>query len=667
MTLRQFLGMCVAAVFLVTGAAWAEVNQEMLDRVAAGEITEAKASWWGFDPEDATEALQAAINSGVPKLTVDNVGKPWVVRPLQLASNQEIHFEKGVEVLAKRGEFKSTGDCLFTASNKENIALVGYEATLRMHRSDYDNPELYKKAEWRHTLSIRSSSNIKVYGLTLAESGGDGIYLGTATRGVTNKDIHIKDVVCESNYRQGISVITAENLLIENTVMRNTGGTPPQAGIDFEPNHPSERLVNVVMRDCLSENNNSAGYVFYLRPMAAHSEPLSVRIENCRAVNNRGVGAGVTNNNLPDSAVTGSIVFSNCILEGNGGPGISVSDNPPSGLKIRFENVTIINPAAEAPHVAPIQLSSRQGADQPIGGIVFDNVRIEDPVERNPMKYHDAAGGLPLEDISGTLVLKKEQEEEAITLTREILDHWMPVTPIKRIPRVSIEGKALRPLTDGAPEGSYGFKHAQLRRAARFVLYAAEGDDVRFTLSYQKVGRYSGDPVPVVVESPAGKQVLSAKAPFEAETEIAFTAPETGVYRITADPGKNRIALTRSSHPVNLFNEDARIELIHAAGDYVFWVPADTAEFGVRVSGEGAGEAIRAMLLDPEGKVVEEVDNVVSMHQFTVEHPESDMGAAWTVRIAKPTEQRWEDHSLALFGIPPLLAPSREALLVPSE
>ncbi|MFO7975086.1 MAG: right-handed parallel beta-helix repeat-containing protein [Candidatus Hydrogenedentota bacterium] len=667
MTFRECLSMFVTALFLATGFASAEVNQEMLDRVASGELTEAKASWWGFDPEDATEALQTAIDSGVAKLTVDNVGKPWVVRPLELASNQEIHFEKGVEVVAKRGEFKKRNDSLFTASNKENIALIGYGATLRMHQSDYDNPELYEKAEWRHILSIRSSSNVKVYGLTLTESGGDGIYLGTATRGVTNKDIHIKDVVCESNYRQGISVITAENLLIENTIMRNTGGTPPQAGIDFEPNHPSERLVNVVMRDCLSENNNGAGYVLYLRPMAAHSEPLSVRFENCRAVNNRGAGAGVVNNNLPDRAVTGSVVFSNCILEGNGRAGISVDNNPPSGLAILFENVTVRNPAADAPEVPPIQLSSRSGAEQPVGGVVFDNVRIQDPIERNPMGYLDRAGGLPLEDITGTLLLEQGETKKTITLTREVLDEWMPVTPIKRISRVSLEGTALQPLTEKTPANGYGFPQGQLRRSARFVLYAAEGDKVRFILNYRKVGRYSGKTIPVIIEGPSGERVHKAEAEFEAETEIAFTASKTGVYRIAADPGKNRIALTHSSHPVNLLGEGGRIQLIHAAGDYVFWVPAGTVEFGVRVAGEGSGEAIRAMLLDSEGDVVEEADNVVAMHQFVVERSEPGAGAAWTVRLAKPTDQRWEDHSVDLRGVPPLLAPSRDALLIPAE
>lgn len=667
MRIRAFLRPFVMAMLLVTAPAWAAVNQEMLDRVAAGELSEAKASWWGFEPEDSTEALQAAIDSGVARLLVDHVGQPWVVRPIRLASNQQIHFADGVEVVAKRGEFKGGGDCLFSAINKENITLIGYGARWRMHRSDYDNPELYSKAEWRHTLSIRSSSNISVFGLTLAESGGDGIYLGTATQWVTNKGIHIKDVFCESHYRQGISVITAENLLIENTVMRNTGGTPPQAGIDFEPNHPEERLVNVVMRNCLTENNVGAGYVLYLRPMAARSEPLSVRFEDCRAFNDHGVGAGVINNNLPDHAVTGSVVFADCVLEGSGRAGISVDDNPASGLVIRFENVTVVNPAAEAPETAPIQLGSRTNAEQPVGGIEFVNVRLVDPVERNPMGYLDGAGGLPLEGITGALTLVRGETEETIPLEREVLERWMPVTPIKRLPRLGLDGTALRPLSEAAADADYGFGHAQLRRTARFALYAAEGDEVRFTLKYGRVGRYSGNAIPVGIEGPSGKPAHRAEAAFESETGIAFTAPETGVYRITADPGHNRIALTRSSHPVNILGEAERVGLIHASGDYVFWVPAGTTEFAVRVAGEGSGEAIRAALLDPEGNVFEEADNVVAMHQFEIELAEPGPGAAWTLRLSKPSAQGWEDHSVDLRGILPLLAPSREALLVPAK
>ncbi|MFW5869062.1 MAG: hypothetical protein ACOCX2_14650, partial [Armatimonadota bacterium] len=302
-------GIALMAAALVCGPSFAQVNQEMIDRVAAGEITEAKASWWGFDAEDSTEALQAAINSGASKLIVEDMGSPWIVRPMQLAGDQEIVFEEGVEILARREEFKGRNDALFTANGVENLTLSGYGATWRMRRDDYDNPDLYERAEWRHCLTLRDTDNINIYGLTLTESGGDGIYFGRGGDG--NRNIHIKDLVCDKNYRQGISVITAENVLIEDTVLSNTGGTPPAAGIDFEPNHPGEPIINFVMRNCVSENNAGHGYTFYLPNMHADTPEVSVRIENCRSINDR-TAAGVTTGNAPDQTVRGYIQFVDC-------------------------------------------------------------------------------------------------------------------------------------------------------------------------------------------------------------------------------------------------------------------------------------------------------------------------------------------------------------------
>ncbi len=110
---------------LIASPASCQVNQEMIDKVEAGEVQEAQASWWGFDAEDATPCLQAAIDSGVPTLIVEDMGQPWIVTPITLVSNQEIVFEEGVEVLAKRGEFHSPNASLFRASNVENLILRG--------------------------------------------------------------------------------------------------------------------------------------------------------------------------------------------------------------------------------------------------------------------------------------------------------------------------------------------------------------------------------------------------------------------------------------------------------------------------------------------------------------------------------------------------------------
>ena len=239
-------------------AAPATPNPQAVAEVASGQRSEARVSWWGFYPEDATAVLQAAINSGARKLIVEDMGAPWIADKLTLASNQEIVFEKGVVVQAKRGAFRGGSDCLFSAASKTNITLISPGATLRMWKQDYDDKAQYQRAEWRHVLSFTSCSGVRVEGLTLADSGGDGIYLGVAQRGVPCSDVVIRNVSCANNYRQGISVISARNLLIEGCVFKGTSGTAPEAGIDFEPTEATEELVNCLMRNCISEGNYHA-------------------------------------------------------------------------------------------------------------------------------------------------------------------------------------------------------------------------------------------------------------------------------------------------------------------------------------------------------------------------------------------------------------------------
>jgi len=137
----------------------AERNPEAIAKVKAGQLTEAKASWWGWNETDATESLQAALDSGARRVIIDNIEHPWIVTTITVPSDIEIVFEKGVTVRAKRGAFRGRSDCLFRLANRHNVSLIGYGATLRMWRDDYDRAP-YKKSEWRHVLSIMSCSDI---------------------------------------------------------------------------------------------------------------------------------------------------------------------------------------------------------------------------------------------------------------------------------------------------------------------------------------------------------------------------------------------------------------------------------------------------------------------------------------------------------------------------
>ena len=300
-----------------------------------------------------------------------------------------------------------------------------------MRRDDYAGPP-YKKAEWRNVLALQSCTNVRIYGLTLAESGGDGIYLGTATGSVPNKDIIIKDVVCDKNYRQGISVINAENLLIEDCVLSNTAGTAPAAGIDFEPNAPGERLVNCTLRRVVSQNNAGGGFLLAIPSLTAASAPVSLCFQQCRSIGDQHAAVLVHTGNSPKKAVRGSIEFSDCVFEKSTGPGILISNKPDGGCRLRFLRCSLLD-VATGRRRAPILLTDNNDSTQPLGGVEFADCLIRDREQRKPMALIEMAGGVGLKGIVGKVLIETGKGRSNRPLTEKLLADWIPITALKPI------------------------------------------------------------------------------------------------------------------------------------------------------------------------------------------------------------------------------------------
>ncbi|MDD4870510.1 MAG: right-handed parallel beta-helix repeat-containing protein [Kiritimatiellae bacterium] len=639
---------------------------DLTREIQSGKRLVAHASWWGFDPDNSTKILQAAIDSGVRKLIVNNTGRPWVVDKIQLASDQEIVFERGVVIQAKRGSFKGKADSLFTASLKKNITLNGYGAEFRMWRQDYDDPGQYEHAEWRHTLSIRSCSNVCVYGLILAESGGDGIYLGVARRGITNKDIHIKDVTCIDNYRQGVSVISAENLLMENCILKNTAGTAPMAGIDFEPNMPDEKLVNCVMRNCVSENNKGGAYEFYLKQLTAATTPISVRLENCRSVGCRSAVGISTGDEVGTTAVNGVMEFVNCTFKGSEGTGIAVRGKPAEGCKIHFKNCKLLNCLAGKPDQSPIQISSAPSGADNMGGLTFANCRIIDPVARMPLAYMDMNGDRQLVDITGRLTVECNGQTKVYTLDKKQIDAWFPAqAEIKSVLPFELKGIQWQPLVRETKSDTINSCMVRQRERAGFLLWAESGREVKFVIRVEPVGKGHKTPAKVRIITPSGKETTLAEAVPGQDTSYTFNAVETGAHRLVCEPGSNTARISSSTRQVCAFSETGSMHLLSTMGEFFFYVPAGVKEFVVKVAGDSPGELVKAMLVNPDGSVVEEKDNIGTAHRFHVTRSDTSKGASWSIRFAKPSQAVLEDFYVNLRGIPPVLAGTRETLLIP--
>jgi hypothetical protein len=535
-----------------------------------------------------------------------------------------------------------------------------------MHKADYVGPE-YEKAEWRHALSIRSCTNVRVSGVTLAESGGDGIYLGVAQKGVTNTNVHITDVICDRNHRQGISVISAENLLIQRCILRDTAGTAPMAGIDFEPNDPTEKLVNCVMRSCVVQNNQGDGYEFYLKNLHGDSDDVSIRIEHCRSIGNRTAVRIVTSNGHPDGDVGGSIVFRDCAFESPSGPGIMVAEKPADGCQLRFGFCAIRRAAAENPQQSPIVLGTRPGNAKPIGGITFSDVVLHDPIDRPVIALQDWAGAVGVADVNGRLVLERGGTRTVIRITRERLAEWMPVLKLRDIAPFDTTGITYRPLATKRDPQRLSAPSPKLRKESLLLLHAAKGDQVAFTIRYGQVAQYSGGAMPVRIQAPSGADVKAATAAFLKDTPVTFRAPESGVFRVRCDAGQNTLQVLNASHPVCLTCEGGSLRLYRGIGDLFFWVPAGTREFAVKVYGDNPGEGVGAALHDAAGHLAQEQDNITQPHQFLVTREAARAGEVWRLHLAKATDIYMEDHYVELQGVPPLMSWTPEGLLVPAD
>lgn len=405
---------------MAAGAVGMESNQpnpQAIEELARGARTEANAAWWGFNEEDSTDALQAAINSGAKRVVVPNMTKDWIVRPIVLAGNQEIVVEPGVCIVAKRGEFRGKGDCLFRAQNVSNLTIRGYGATLRMQKEDYIVGDViqrlgwerwfgpYEKAEWRSGLSLNGCVDVVVEGLTICDTGGDGVYIGGGKKGKPCKNIRLRDIVCDNNYRQGISVISVDGLTVENCVFKNTWGTPPSAGVDIEPDSPEEMVKDIVFRNCAFEDNYGDGIEVFLAHQKLDSKPVSILFERCRVASKR--GAGVRVSKVGDDGPEGSVVFRGCTIENTEAYGIKVQDKSSRRAVVKFVDCTLRNTANNRQFAgawAPVWLHHfKLNLTKSFGGVVFDSCTIEDDADRPFMVFEHDEGDGGLHGIAGDL------------------------------------------------------------------------------------------------------------------------------------------------------------------------------------------------------------------------------------------------------------------------
>jgi hypothetical protein len=375
----------------------------------------------GWDATDATACLQNAIDKGYSSILVRKMDSKWFVNRIYLRKpNQELLFEEGVEVKAIRGEFHPRTSPMFQIQ-AENVSMIGYGATLSMWKEDYADPDKYEFAEWRHCIRTLGAKNFTIKGLLLKDSGGDGIEVAGDFSGSRETDWSsglIEDVTADNNYRQGVSICTARDLIIRNSTFKNTSGTRPEAGIDIEPWQAHHQLQGIYVEDCIFENNAGSNIEYTLYWLKNNPpDTISITFENCISINSNeyGILCDVWPEYGPPS---GFIKFIDITIKNSKRDGIYIRETDPTKAKLTFDNCTVIDCGIgeyDWYYHYPINLAPWGGdkwENGIIGNLTFDNCKVKDTKNRYAFHCEDnvfSRGGL--NNVHGLIKVDNENSE----------------------------------------------------------------------------------------------------------------------------------------------------------------------------------------------------------------------------------------------------------------
>ncbi|MCK9617759.1 MAG: right-handed parallel beta-helix repeat-containing protein [Lentimicrobiaceae bacterium] len=300
----------------------------------------------GNDSTDDTKAIQTAIDqvAGTGGTVLIPAGTYMInaVTSLNLKSDMTLKMESGAILKAipnNNGQYN-----IIKLSSVTKVNIVG--GTLQGERASH----LGTTGEWGMGIGIYGSSDVILNNITAKDCWGDGFYIGGT---ITSTNITLDNVISDNNRRQGLSITSADGVVVKNSVFKNTNGTAPMAGIDIEPNAGRvARNVLIIDNDC--SNNQTCGII--------------VQTNN----------ATVTNNNVHDN---GSGIL---IIQG-------ASENRVTNNTVTNNN-RLFSPGFSWYHNGGITITTKATGNTITGNTVKGN---------KPHNIYDAVGG---NTISGNIV-----------------------------------------------------------------------------------------------------------------------------------------------------------------------------------------------------------------------------------------------------------------------
>lgn len=441
-----------------------------------------RVSTLGYDPVNSTRFLQAAFDSDVDVVIVDKVAGGWPTDALFIRrDNLTVLFEPGATIQARIGGFKSTQDRLLQLENCSNVRLSGYGATLQMNKLDY------RDGEWRNALRLVAVTNSTIEGLTLRDSGGDGVGL-TGPAGSPCKNIVLRDLIVNNNKRNAITLGSVDGVLVQGCVFFNTVGTAPQAGADLEPDTPGQVLKNVRFVDCIFENNASCGFQLETQFLNRDSAPINVLVERTTIGSQVGGSPQVMIYGQDDSPGGTFELRDSLIRVEPGSAAVGTLRLPRTAYQAHLTRVSIWDLGNPKVYYEPIFCAAR-GLDT-YGNLAITDCTVVTDQPATVLKAHDqntllcnVTGNLSVVNPNGVaLDLGTRQENVAVNATERPQDTNTEVRVVPLTARVdggeTVRFKFIR--SGGRPADTLGVAYKAVGSAVERYDFGGRGNVVTF-------------------------------------------------------------------------------------------------------------------------------------------------------------------------------------------
>jgi len=137
------------------------------------------------------------------------------------------------------------GNSAFTNASISNLTLAGSGT----------------KSSGFDCLELRGPTNVTIDHVTTTGCAGDGFYItgyGTNMASPGN-GLLVTNSTATNSGRNGMSIITGQNITVRNSTFENSNQGAPYDGVDIEPNRADQIVENVTFENCSFLNNGKSG------------------------------------------------------------------------------------------------------------------------------------------------------------------------------------------------------------------------------------------------------------------------------------------------------------------------------------------------------------------------------------------------------------------------